>query len=83
MACREHWNNRDHTPEMKEVRCPTLDVAGEQSYFPAKDSRRMSEVLPKGEFVMVPDAGHELHFDNPGAWRSAVEKFILKTNGQL
>ncbi|MFH8755941.1 hypothetical protein [Streptomyces atroolivaceus] len=35
LACREHWNNRDHTEELGLVHCPTLVVAGEHSYFPA------------------------------------------------
>lgn len=78
LACREHWNNRDHTPELRKVSCPTLVVAGEQSYFPAEASRQMADVLPAGEFVLVPDAGHVLHFDNPQAWQAAVEPFILK-----
>lgn len=83
LACREHWNNRDHTPELSRVGCPTLVVAGEQSYFPAEGSRRMADALPAGEFVLVPDAGHVLHFDNPKAWRAAVEPFVRKTIGQL
>ncbi|MTD39671.1 alpha/beta fold hydrolase [Erwinia sp. CPCC 100877] len=82
LACRQHWNNRDHTPELKQVLCPTLVAAGEHSYFPAENSRKMAEVLPKGEFVLIPEAGHVLHYDNPGAWRAAVEHFIYKINGQ-
>lgn len=82
LACREHWNNRDHTPELKLVQSPALVVAGAQSYFPAENSRKMADELPKGEFVLVPDAGHVLHYDNPNAWRAAVEPFIRKINGQ-
>jgi pimeloyl-ACP methyl ester carboxylesterase len=82
LACREHWNNRDHTAELDRVRCPALVVAGEHSYFPADASRRMADRLPQGEFALVHDAGHVLHFDNPVAWRAAVEPFVRKSLGQ-
>jgi pimeloyl-ACP methyl ester carboxylesterase len=81
LACREHWNNRDHSPELSEVRCPALVVAGEHSYFPVEGSRRMADQLPAGEFALIPNAGHVLHFDSPDAWRAAVEPFVRKTTG--
>ncbi|MER7195839.1 alpha/beta fold hydrolase [Streptomyces flaveolus] len=78
LACRQHWNGRDHTRELDAVRCPALVVAGEHSYFSAAGSRRMSERLPHGSFAQIPGAGHVLHFDDPQAWRSAVEPFVAE-----
>jgi pimeloyl-ACP methyl ester carboxylesterase len=78
LACREHWNGRDHTLELDAVRCPALVVAGEHSYFPAAGSREMAVCLPKGSFQQIPGAGHVLHFDDPQAWRGAVEPFVSR-----
>jgi pimeloyl-ACP methyl ester carboxylesterase len=79
LACREHWNDRDHTIELDAVRCPALVVAGELSYFPVEGSREMAARLPDGSFVEIPGAGHVLHFDDPQAWRAAVEPFVKRT----
>ncbi|MFJ8229903.1 alpha/beta fold hydrolase [Streptomyces sp. NPDC094448] len=76
LACRTHWNGRDHSHELDTVECPALVVAGEHSYFPAEGQRAMTQRLTGGEFALVPDAGHILHYDNPTAWREAVEPYI-------
>ncbi|MCI0157824.1 alpha/beta hydrolase [Leifsonia shinshuensis] len=78
LACRQHWNDRDHSAELEAVQCPALVVAGELSYFPVDGSRRMADRLPRGAFVEIPGAGHVLHFDAPAAWRAAVEPFVKR-----
>jgi pimeloyl-ACP methyl ester carboxylesterase len=79
LACREHWNNRDHTGELDAVHCPALVVAGEYSYFPVAGARRMGARLPHGSFAEIPGAGHVVHYDDPQAWRAAVEPFVQRT----
>lgn len=80
LACREHWNDRDHSAELEKVLCPALVVAGELSYFSVEGSRRMADRLPQGSFVEIPGAGHVLHFDAPDAWRAAVEPFVERVS---
>ncbi|WKU07122.1 alpha/beta fold hydrolase [Micromonospora sp. HUAS LYJ1] len=78
LECREHWNDRDHSGELDAVTCPALVVAGQHSYFPVEGSREMADRLPDGRFVMIPNAGHVLHYDDPAAWRRAVEPFVAE-----
>lgn len=78
LACRKHWNDRDHSGELYAADCPALVVAGEHSYFPAAGSRQMAARLPQGSFIEIPGAGHVLHFDDPAAWQAAVEPFVVQ-----
>lgn len=39
-------------------------------------AERVTPRLPRAQLVMVPRAGHMVHFERPGAWNAAVEGFI-------
>jgi pimeloyl-ACP methyl ester carboxylesterase len=36
----------------------------------------MVRVLPRGEYAEVGDAGHLVFYDQPEAWRAAIEPFL-------
>ena len=38
--------------------------------------RRWSGSCPAGEYAEVADAGHLVHYDQPDAWRAAIEPFL-------
>jgi pimeloyl-ACP methyl ester carboxylesterase len=76
LAAREHWDDRDHRPELGLVRCPALVVAGARTDGDVAGMREMAELLPDGRFALVDDAGHVVHWDNPDGWRAAVAPFV-------
>lgn len=70
--------SRDHWEELDQVRCPTLVVRGAESEYRREDLQAMAARIPGGRFVEVPQAGHVVHYDQPVAWRMAVEPFLLE-----
>jgi pimeloyl-ACP methyl ester carboxylesterase len=38
----------------------------------------MTQLLPAARLVEIPDAGHDVHLDQPGRWRAAVETFVAE-----
>lgn len=36
--------------------------------------------IPHGRYVSIPDAGHDLHLEQPTAWRQAAEEFLREIN---
>ena len=61
------------------ITCPTLVVRGARSpVITAEAARRAAAALPKGEFLEVPDAGHNVHGDNPAAFAGAVDAFLTR-----
>jgi pimeloyl-ACP methyl ester carboxylesterase len=68
---------RDHWDEWSSVRCPTLIVTV-QAGFAARDRDRMRETVRAAEASVIPDAGHDLHLEQPDAWQRAVEPFLLR-----
>jgi pimeloyl-ACP methyl ester carboxylesterase len=70
------WGRRDYWPIVRRVRCPVLVIEPEHSAMPPGQLRELAETLPRGQYVHVPDAGHVVHYDQPAAYRSAVERFL-------
>jgi pimeloyl-ACP methyl ester carboxylesterase len=57
------------------LECPTLLVVTKDRENPEL-AHRMLTVQPRASLVEIPDAGHDLHLDNPAAWREALETFV-------
>jgi pimeloyl-ACP methyl ester carboxylesterase len=55
---------------------PTLLVRGAESRIPDDEIARMGELRPEVELVTVPDSGHDVHLDQPAAWRRLLEEFL-------
>lgn len=58
------------------ITCPTLVLVGAQDHAFYEPSRAMAAAIPGAELVVIPDAGHHPQFENPRAWRAAVERFM-------
>lgn len=76
-------DSRDHWTELDAVRCPTLVVKGERSDNPRAELLEMARRIPGGKFVAIPEAGHVVHYDQPVAWRVAVEPFLLEVRAAV
>jgi pimeloyl-ACP methyl ester carboxylesterase len=68
-TAREHWE------EWERVECPTLVVRAGRGYFEAPYMEAVASRARQGSYAEVPDAGHDLHLEDPLGWRRAVEGF--------
>lgn len=75
---REMVRQPDELALLGDVRCPTLVIVGEQDETFLESSRQMAGVIPRAEFVIVPDAGHSPQFENPRAWFDALDGFLAR-----
>ncbi|MEU8775016.1 alpha/beta hydrolase [Streptomyces sp. NPDC048606] len=76
LTARETWVHDAHWEELAQVRCPTLVVRGLDGELGRAEAQEMVRVLPAGQYAEIPDAGHYLHYDQPAAWRAALEPFL-------
>lgn len=60
------------------VRVPTLVVRGADGRMPDAEVDRMTTSRPDVELVTVPDAGHDVHLDQPDTWRRLLENFLSR-----
>ena len=67
----------DPAAALRAAGVPVLILHGEREMsFPVSVARRLHEAVPGSELVLVPDAAHMAHFDNPEAWLNAVRRFL-------
>ncbi|HAA10883.1 MAG TPA: alpha/beta hydrolase [Cytophagales bacterium] len=75
---------------LAELTMPTLVVYGEEDFLipnrnlhPELDTRTVAErgiaQIPNGQLVMVPQAGHFVHFEQPDRFHQAVIPFLAST----
>jgi pimeloyl-ACP methyl ester carboxylesterase len=76
LRSREAWVYDAHWEELALVRCPALVVRGLDGELGRAEAQEMVRVLPHGEYAEVADAGHFIHYDQPAAWRAAMEPFL-------
>lgn len=70
-ATQEYW------AEWARVSCPTLLVRGEKGTMPAAEMTEMRSRRPSDtRVVVVPDAGHDVHLDQPRALHQSVTSFL-------
>lgn len=56
---------------------PMLILHGEREMsFPVPVARRLHEAVPRSRLVLVPEAAHMAHFDNPDVWVAAARDFL-------
>ncbi len=70
-------NSYAHWEDLEAVQCPALLVKGEESELPVSQAQEMVRRLPHGCYAEVAKAAHVVHYDQPAAWRSVVEPFVL------
>lgn len=68
---------RDHWREWEHITCPTLIVGGENGTMPKAEFEEMHTRRPRTTHLLtVPDAGHDVHLDQPTLLYEAVESFL-------
>ncbi|MEU2154604.1 alpha/beta hydrolase [Streptomyces sp. NPDC019396] len=76
LVSRETWVHDAHWDSLAQVQCPTLVVRGLDGELGRAEAQEMVRVLPRGQYAEVADAGHLVHYDQPAAWRAAIEPFL-------
>ncbi|GAB0101947.1 alpha/beta hydrolase [Nocardia sp. JMUB6875] len=74
----EEWGTRDFWSQWKSITVPTLLIEGEHTITPPGQMREMAEVHPDAKHVVIGDAGHLVHDDQPAAYRVLVEEFLRR-----
>jgi pimeloyl-ACP methyl ester carboxylesterase len=61
--------------EWARIRCPTLIVYSTRCTAVASQAR-MLNLVPHAQLIEIPNAGHDLHLDQPELWRESLEAFL-------
>lgn len=69
---------RDYWGEWRALSVPTLLVRGEEGELSPSEAAAMVAAVPSTQLVSIPGAGHDVHLDEPEAWRAAVESFLAR-----
>ena len=72
--------NFDATAWLRELRVPTLFIAGEHDEATPASTARFARLVPGAEFVMVPDAAHMTENDNPEFLLRTVRDFLRRVD---
>jgi len=72
----------DFTSRLKEIRCPTLVIVGEQDTgTPVEMAREIHAAIPASELVVIPSAAHLSNLEQPEAFNRALTGFLAKHAG--
>lgn len=71
MTCRP-----DRSGDLSVVACPTLVVVGEQDAAMLAGCHSLAAAIPGARLEVISEAGHSPQFENPSAWRAALESFL-------
>jgi proline iminopeptidase len=69
-------NDWDWRAEAAELAIPALVVHGADDPLPLAGAREMAATLPQAVLVVIPDAGHYPHAEQPDTFFRAVERFL-------
>jgi pimeloyl-ACP methyl ester carboxylesterase len=74
---------RDYWQEWEQVRCPTLIIGGANSFVSQDELQEMATRIPLGDYRQIADAGHDVHLEQPQAWRAVVTGFLQELTGTI
>lgn len=72
--------NFDATSWLRNVRVPTLFIAGEFDEATPSSTHRFSTLVPGAEFKVIPNSGHGTANDNPDALIATVRDFLRRVD---
>ena len=72
----EEWGGRHFWDEWKAVRAPALLIEGEHTITVPGQMREMAAINPNARHVLIDDAGHLVHDEQPRRYRDEVERFL-------
>jgi pimeloyl-ACP methyl ester carboxylesterase len=77
-AIAAEWGEREYWSTVDRVRAPLLVIEPEHSAMPPGQLTDLAHRAVDGRHVLIPDAGHIAHDDQPHRYRQAVEAFLAE-----
>ncbi|WP_067820314.1 alpha/beta fold hydrolase [Nocardia inohanensis] len=74
----EEWGSRDFWAQWRSITVPALLIEGEHTITPPGQMREMAAVHPDARHIVIADAGHLVHDDQPAAYRGEVAAFLRR-----
>jgi proline-specific peptidase len=71
----------DATSFLKEISVPVLFISGEFDFAGPDIISQHASLTPNARVVIIPGAGHIMHWDNAGANADAVRSFLREVDG--
>ena len=72
-----NFDRYDLRPVLKDIKCPTLIIRGAESQVMRRAvAQEMNRAVTNSRLVEIPQATHQVHSDNPTAFRQAVLDFL-------
>jgi pimeloyl-ACP methyl ester carboxylesterase len=74
------WGHEPHiTPaQLKKIKCPTLVIAGDHDFTPAKHTLLIAEAIPQSYLWILPNSGHATLINYKDQFNEAVNNFFSK-----
>jgi pimeloyl-ACP methyl ester carboxylesterase len=67
---------RSYWDQWSRITCPVLVVRGQGGWMSEDEVRRMLDELPGARLAEIPDAGHDVHLDQPDRWHAVLGEFL-------
>ena len=62
--------------KLRSLRVPALVIHGSEDPRPAKAAAQVADLLPKGQFALIPGAGHYLWVEAPALLRETLREYV-------
>lgn len=82
MTIMEDQASLDLCGQLRDIRCPTLIITGGNDLSPVRgrepveSAKRLHELIPNSQLVVIPEARHYPHIDHPDLFNEAVLSFL-------
>jgi pimeloyl-ACP methyl ester carboxylesterase len=74
----ELGNHENMTSELADIGVPTTILVGEHDVPFVEPSTAMRSAITNSQLVSIPDAGHCPQYENPDAWRAAIDAHLAR-----
>lgn len=64
----------DLSESIVNIRCPVTIICGERDRVNQKAAKAMSDIIPNAEYIVIPNAGHEVNIDEPQKLAEVIMK---------
>jgi proline iminopeptidase len=81
---RDTWQvaTYDLLPKLRDLRIPTLVIAGEHDFIPVEVAERIARAIPNAQLVKLRDCGHFAYLECPNEVRAALDDFFRRTRAR-
>jgi pimeloyl-ACP methyl ester carboxylesterase len=76
--CMANLHREPLTPRLGEIRCPALIIVGDKDFLGAGGSVILSRRIAGSRLHIVPERGHGIFAEDPGAFNGLVQDFLAE-----